>query len=82
MSTENLEANFIAVLSDTVPRRVTGKPVENFIVSCVLLTPLTGFEQFDVDINPYLESIAQKKKSALTDEEEIEDVNEKVPVSQ
>lgn len=81
MSTESLEANFLSILSDTVPRRVSGKAPDQFIVSCVLKTPGTGFEAFNVDVSPYLSSFTQSKKPVVEEEAPEED-DAKISASQ
>jgi len=71
MSTEGLEGNFLSILNDTVPRRVSGKTPEQFIISCVLSTPTAGYEKFKVDIRSYLENFS-KPQSKLDDSSRID----------
>lgn len=62
MSTEELESNLISILTDTLPRRVSGKLASDFIIQCSLKTP-TSHEKFILDKEYYISKCDTVKSS-------------------
>lgn len=64
MTTPELESNFMSILRDVVPRRVSGKRPEDFVISCTLRVKHHGRprEEFKVDLTPHLVEFQQQQK--------------------
>lgn len=63
---DGLAENFKSIMRDTLPRRISGKAPEDFVVSCVLKTPGHGFEELKVDLSSTFEEaeIDRQRKAA------------------
>ncbi len=62
---DNLFENFKAVVKDTVPRRVSGKTPQDFVLSCVLKTPGNGFEEFKVDVSSIFDEVELERQQKV-----------------
>jgi hypothetical protein len=65
MAIEELESNFMQVLKDTLPRRVTGKSPHDFIVQCSLKTS-NSLEKFILDKDYYIALCDSKADGAAS----------------
>jgi hypothetical protein len=77
MTTEEIESNFLSVLRDTLPRRVSGKDPGKFVIDCVIRAlheQGRQREHFKIDLSPYMEEFRKQQAHKSKKVEEEEDV--------